>query len=78
MAAGTLAAPATEYGPCEGSCSHTDCAATRRMASTDCRLCGKPIGYETRFYDETPAGPWPPPAERELVHAACLEESLEG
>lgn len=51
MAAGRLPAPGTQYGPCEGSCQHIDCAATRAQAASLCTICGTPIGYEVRFYD---------------------------
>jgi hypothetical protein len=42
------------------------------MAVEVCRFCGKPIGYERRFYAD------PPPAVRAgaLVHASCLEDSI--
>lgn len=50
MAAGTLAAPGTQAGPCAEDCQHTDCAATRAMADAECAYCDEPIGYETRFY----------------------------
>lgn len=48
MAAGFLSKPGTEHGPCE-ECKHTDCAMTRRIAESDCEICGEPIGYEKRF-----------------------------
>lgn len=67
MAAGILPKPGTELGPCEDhGCGHTDCAETRRMAAVICRLCGEPVGYERRFYDD----------EGRLVHGACLEDSV--
>lgn len=50
MAAGTLAAPGTEYGPCEGDCEHTDCAGNRKIAAAECVHCDDPIGYGVRFY----------------------------
>jgi hypothetical protein len=71
MAASTLPAPGTEYGPCHESCDHRDCARTRRDAAENCRLCGNEIGYETRFYSD------PEPAWiSSLVHALCLERSI--
>lgn len=70
MAAATLPKPGTEYGPCAKECEHTDCAHTRRMAKSTCTICGKPIGYDTRFYrskDGDPTdGPWD--------HARCVED----
>lgn len=50
MAASALPAPGTEYGPCEPSCEHTDCAATRQMAARNCIGCAEKIGYDKRFY----------------------------
>jgi hypothetical protein len=63
MAAGQLSRPGTAYGPCADPCQHTDCAATRRMADSLCRLCRTAIGYETWFYQEESGG---------YVHATCL------
>jgi hypothetical protein len=71
MAAGTLPKPGTEYGPCDPDCAHRDCAETRRMATENCGICQKPIGYDVRFYDEHGRD------ERNLVHAACLEDEAE-
>jgi hypothetical protein len=73
MAAGTLSAPGTEYGPCDSSCAHLDCAETRRQAETPCFLCHEPIGYERRFYRDRhiSTGAW------RYAHAACLEEDNE-
>jgi hypothetical protein len=67
MAAGTLPKPGTHAGPCLGVCEHTDCAATRRDAESPCSICGKPIGYDRRFYHD----------ESGLVHAVCVEEEFE-
>jgi hypothetical protein len=68
MATGTLPRPGTKYGPCEPSCSHTDCAATRRMAETVCTFGDGPIGYDRAFY-QTDSG---------LAHAYCEEGSALG
>jgi len=51
MAAGSLPAIGTEYGPCEGVCCHSDCMETRRMAESRCSICNEKIGYETSFYE---------------------------
>lgn len=67
MAAGRLPAPGTDLGPCVGNCLHTDCAATRAQAHEICHFCRNQIGYETRFYVEA--------TTRQLVHAACLEDT---
>lgn len=48
MAYVILPRPGTEYGPCEEACEHRDCAQTREIAAATCRLCGEPIGYETK------------------------------
>jgi hypothetical protein len=68
MAAGYLSKPGRKYGPCIGNCTHSDCAASRKIASSVCRHCGKPIGYDVRFYD--PVGETP-------VHAVCEEVAIE-
>ena len=73
MAATTLPAVGSQLGPCQTACNHTDCAETRRMAAESCAVCGKTIGYETRFY-ETPNRPHRPT----LSHAACRESKIEG
>lgn len=68
MAAGRLPKPGTEFGPClDEKCGHIDCNSTRKQAKTECDICGKPIGYETRMYQnpDNPSG---------VVHADCLEE----
>ncbi len=71
MAAGVLAPPGTEYGPCEQACEHTDCRATREEAATPCSICQEPIGYGQRFYK---ADDWHPTVPR-LEHASCAEAS---
>jgi len=72
VAAGTLPAPGTKLGPCADACEHRDCAQTRAEAEQTCRVCDKPIGYETRFYVDSIQR-----AVRKLVHAACLEAEAE-
>lgn len=67
MAAGRIAAPGTECGPCKEPCSHSDCASTREMAEMPCIHCGDPIGYERLHYG-TKKGP---------AHAECEELFLE-
>lgn len=70
MAAGLLPPPGTRYGPCrEADCGHHDCAATRRVAAALCTLCSKPIGFDTRYYNERdrPTDAW------SYVHADCRE-----
>lgn len=66
MAAISLPEPGSEYGPCDrdADCQHIDCVATRDAAAEACQICGKPIGYNTRYY----SGP---------KHARCLEDQIE-
>lgn len=68
MAAGTLAPPGTDAGPCKGSCYHRDCDFTRKLANTACVHCGKPIGYEVNFFHVEAVGD---PAWSKLAHASC-------
>ena len=70
MAAPTLAKPGLAKGPCVTQCGHEDCAATRSMADSLCETCGKPIGYETRFYPRIQDFF---SVARHLDHAACLK-----
>jgi hypothetical protein len=64
----TIAGPGTEFGPCQDDCQHTDCAATREMATSKCTICGEPIDYETKFYQEEPG---------KYAHALCVWEREE-
>lgn len=66
MAAGSLPAPGTKYGPCVPTCTHKDCAGTRAQSEMLCRFCAEPIGYERAFYRE----------DTGLVHAVCLETEI--
>lgn len=70
MAGVILPEPGTQLGPCVPTCSHTDCAATRRMADSTCRHCEQPIGYDARFVSdhERPG---------EYVHWVCEIEAVE-
>ena len=63
--------PGTKYGPCrDKNCGHKDCAQSRVMAHSRCRLCKHVIGYGARFYrDELADGAW--------VHAECFEDAVE-
>ncbi len=72
MAAVSLPAPGTAYGPCEEPCSHIDCRDFRAMAVTICRFCKKPIGYQRRFYNDNEHSA----SGFALIHAVCLEESV--
>ncbi len=60
----TLPKPGTNAGPCAKNCKHIDCAETRNMAASTCRLCGEAIGYDHPFYndDQSPT---------HLVHTKC-------
>lgn len=63
MAAGSLAAPGTEYGPCSEPCRHEQCKSTNAMAERPCSICEKPIGFDTPFYQD---GSW-----QVLTHQIC-------
>ena len=67
MARGYFPERGSEYAPCEPSCHHTDCAATRRMMAGTCRICGKGFDFGQPYYTE----------EGIAVHALCLEEEVE-
>ena len=71
MAAGVLPKIGTKYGPCEGECQHKDCALNRKMAEAPCKICGEPIGYDTRFYNVGDSN------GLDLTHALCEEERIE-
>lgn len=90
MAAGWIPKPTTgkrTAGPCAPDChrwtlkhmpdrlvpegkSHTDCEKLRADAVNPCRICSKPIGFEVRMYVD-------PENERALVHALCLERTVD-
>ena len=74
MAAGTIAAPGTEHGPClDEKCGHWFCEATRREYGAVCRFCSKEIGANTRFYTEQGNGT----LKKQMVHAICYELAVE-
>ena len=99
MAASTIAAPGTEYGPCLPqrtrrravpggapvvlTCAHVDCAESRMLASSVCRLCSDTIGYDVRFYrdpetaDKPRVGATSTVYAYDWVHAACLERAAD-
>jgi len=69
MAAGTIAAPGTDAGPCRNEeCGHEDCDATRAMADSKCPYCHEAVGYDRRFYQLD---------GKILVHAFCYETAVE-
>jgi hypothetical protein len=65
MAWTALAKPGTEFGPCEGACKHSDCALSRKQATTICPGCKEAIGYE-RCFVHYGDGLW---------HQACAEDA---
>ena len=80
LAAGSIPQPGTKLGPCAHTdhyghlCIHMDCREMRETADAECVYCGKPIGYDTRYYRETED------SVRPLVnysHARCAEEAAE-
>lgn len=71
MAAGSLAEPGAEYGPCAEDCEHTDCEATRNQAKSECVTCFEEIGYGRLFFDlYLNDGPGP------LQHQDCAYEEV--
>jgi len=66
--------PGIGNGPCKKKCKHLDCADARAEAARSCRICGYPIGYDTKFYwernEESP--------KNTIVHFVCMwtEEEL--
>jgi hypothetical protein len=70
MAAGVLAKPGSRRGPCLKACEHRDCAATREIAASICRICKMPIGYDVGFYMN-----YDPPGG--YVHSVCYENEIE-
>ena len=73
MAAGTLAQPGDEYGPCLEKCDHTDCDFTRRMIATKCSHCDEPIG-DRRFFNATPHDK---PVYTVLNHESCTMDAID-
>jgi len=69
MSSTYLSMPGEKFGPCKKACKHRDCAQTRKMAETPCRICSEPIGYDRHFYQEQD---W-----KVLVHEVCLVEEIE-
>ncbi len=76
MAAATLSAPGTEYGPCELGpegeylCSHNDCAITYGMVNARCPHCGERIDYDNPFFQVGNN-------VTDLAHAVCVMEQIE-
>ena len=68
MAAGFLAAPGTEYGPCLEPCSHSTCLESWRRWEAPCKFCDNPIGPRA-FYQEDN---W-----QTLMHQICSLKALE-
>ena len=69
MAAGIIAKPGSENGPCIEECKHLDCEDARSMADTLCLICKHPIGYETRFFQKEH---W-----ENLTHELCELKQIE-
>jgi hypothetical protein len=68
MAYARLPNPGTEYGPCAGQCSHTDCTQTRAMAAQLCPRCNLAIGYEQKFIRDS---------RDRLMHWVCACQEAE-
>lgn len=58
-----------QIGPCLEPCEHTDCAAVRRDADSECPYCGEAIGYEIGFFDITEDST---DGSRLLAHSRCV------
>jgi hypothetical protein len=69
MAATRVPSPGSTYGPCELGCKHIDCADSRMIAGSVCRLCGEAIHYDVRYYGD-------PDTAKAFVHACCLEATV--
>lgn len=69
MASGMIANPGTKLGPCRKQCEHRDCAENRALVAKLCRICGKPIGYMTSFFQEDN---W-----ASVVHADCALDEVD-
>lgn len=67
MASAFLSRPGTDTGPCVGFCNHTDCNWQRHLANTICHICGKRIGFETRFLQD----------DKGHVHESCQIHKIE-
>jgi len=56
-------------GPCiDPACGHKLCELTRRQATSICPICGKPIGYDVKFYQTKLDG---------VEHALCVWRQAE-
>jgi len=62
-------------GPCRKACKHRDCAESRFIAGCLCNLCGKRIGFGTRFYLDRVSEA--SPDNKRWVHADCFEDAIE-
>jgi hypothetical protein len=70
MAAASLAAPGTGFGPCVEACTHRDCAATRAIAAAVCNCCDGHIGYGVLYYEVWRSEDG---KSRDYAHASCHE-----
>ncbi len=80
MAATSIAAPGTEFGPClDVYCGHPGCNANRAAATCICRICNDPVGYDVRMYDEWRDQPNANGTNRHdfFIHALCYELKVE-
>ena len=58
-----LPRPGSDVGPCLEKCEHIDCARIRRDATTECSVCGHPIGYEIPYVADAICG---------IAHYGCV------
>jgi len=60
---GTIPSPGTKYGHCIDKCNHFDCNYARKHAASFCYFCGKPIGYDVKYYIDDNGN---------VAHASCV------
>jgi hypothetical protein len=84
MAAGAISSPGSHaWSTCAVQCYHRDCHLNRVITASPCKICTKPIGWDTRFYDQRT--PEERLADEKLeagvtagfVHADCAEDLAE-
>lgn len=68
MAAGTMFDITDEDVVCQTDCEHTDCADSRKLATTPCNMCDKIIKAGERFFLDD---------NREPQHAVCVWKAEE-
>lgn len=62
--------PGSELGPCREACMHIECKRAKNMANSNCRLCGRQLGYESQFCSD----PATLGVIQSQVHSQCLAD----